>query len=232
MDIVILCGGRGSRLSELTGKTPKPLIKVNGIPMIKYILDQIDYKFFKNVYICTGYKSIQFDNYLRKLSFNHINLIISKGDWRWDTGRRLNEIKNKLNKNFLVLYGDNYVDMQINDYLQLSGQLKNNFVFLLQDKKICADGDGNVDINFEKKIVKHYSQKRLKKYRYCELGYLKLNKKIFQYFDSLNKNESLPSILEKLSLNEKINYIITKNKFIAITDIKKLKKANQFFQML
>ena len=35
---VILAGGFGSRLGNITKKIPKPLIKVNGIPFIEYIM--------------------------------------------------------------------------------------------------------------------------------------------------------------------------------------------------
>jgi mannose-1-phosphate guanylyltransferase len=39
MKVLLLCAGRGTRLKPLTDKTPKCLIKVNGIPIIGHILD-------------------------------------------------------------------------------------------------------------------------------------------------------------------------------------------------
>ena len=39
--ILILCGGKGERLRPFTGDTPKPLIKINGKPILGYIIDHI-----------------------------------------------------------------------------------------------------------------------------------------------------------------------------------------------
>jgi UTP-glucose-1-phosphate uridylyltransferase len=38
---VILCGGRGERLRPLTDTVPKPLLPVNGRPLLDYLLDHL-----------------------------------------------------------------------------------------------------------------------------------------------------------------------------------------------
>ena len=40
MKVVILAGGLGTRLSELTKTIPKPMVKINGKPIIVYIMEQ------------------------------------------------------------------------------------------------------------------------------------------------------------------------------------------------
>ena len=39
MKVIILAGGKGTRLAEYTKKIPKPMVKVNGRPIITYIID-------------------------------------------------------------------------------------------------------------------------------------------------------------------------------------------------
>ena len=39
MKVVILAGGFGTRISEYTKTIPKPMIKINGKPLISYIID-------------------------------------------------------------------------------------------------------------------------------------------------------------------------------------------------
>jgi len=41
-EVVILCGGKGSRLSEETVTKPKPMVEIGGSPIIILILDTID----------------------------------------------------------------------------------------------------------------------------------------------------------------------------------------------
>ena len=85
-------------------------------------------------------------------------------------------------------------------------------------------------MNIKNNLIDVYSNIRKPKFKYCDLGYIKCTKKIFDYYDTKNDNVSLTLILNKLSLNEKINYVITKNKFITLTNKKKLKTANLYFK--
>lgn len=231
MDIVILCGGRGLRLGAVTKKIPKPLVNINNRPILSYILDQIDLKETGNVFICTGYKSKHFENYLQKKELKFIKPITSKGHWTWDTGRRLFELRSKLSDNFIILYGDNYVNFSFSKYLSLLNKKKYVFSLLLQNAILCDDGHGNVNIKNLNK-VEIYSDIRSNKYKYSDLGYIKCTKKIFNYFDEKNKNESLTIILNRLTSNKTVNCIITKNKFITITNQAKLKIANIYFKRL
>ena len=41
MQALILCGGKGERLRPLTSNIPKPMIKINGKPILEYIIDHI-----------------------------------------------------------------------------------------------------------------------------------------------------------------------------------------------
>ena len=66
MKVVILAGGLGSRLSEITKDIPKPMIKVGGIPIIVRII--MHYRKFglKDFIIAGGYKCYYIKNYFKK----------------------------------------------------------------------------------------------------------------------------------------------------------------------
>lgn len=56
MKVVILAGGKGTRISEFTKTIPKPMIEIAGKPIIHRIIDHyIDYG-HKEFYIALGYK--------------------------------------------------------------------------------------------------------------------------------------------------------------------------------
>lgn len=66
MKTVILAGGLGSRLSEETHKIPKPMVIINGKPIILHIIKLYDYYSIKNFLICTGYKHSIINKYFVK----------------------------------------------------------------------------------------------------------------------------------------------------------------------
>jgi glucose-1-phosphate cytidylyltransferase len=53
VETVILCGGKGSRLSELTSVKPKPLVEVGGKPILHHIMNsyaKFDFTNFSKIY--------------------------------------------------------------------------------------------------------------------------------------------------------------------------------------
>ena len=64
--IIILCGGRGKRLGNITNKIPKPLVRVGNIPLIEHKLNYYRKQGLKDFVFCVGYKSDVLKKFLRK----------------------------------------------------------------------------------------------------------------------------------------------------------------------
>lgn len=57
---IILCGGKGSRLGKITLNTPKPLLKINNIPFIEYLIKNLARHNIRKIYLLCCYKSEKF----------------------------------------------------------------------------------------------------------------------------------------------------------------------------
>ena len=57
--VVVLCGGRGTRLKPQTDVIPKALVPINGRPILEYILDFYRAKGLSRFVLCVGYKGEQ-----------------------------------------------------------------------------------------------------------------------------------------------------------------------------
>ena len=66
MKIVILCGGKGTRLAEETKVKPKPMVKVGNKPILSHIIDIFNRQGFKDIILATGYKGHIIKNYYKK----------------------------------------------------------------------------------------------------------------------------------------------------------------------
>ena len=67
MKIVILAGGKGTRLSEYTESIPKPMVNIGNFPIIWHIMKIYSHYGFNDFVIALGYKSELIKDYFLKL---------------------------------------------------------------------------------------------------------------------------------------------------------------------
>lgn len=72
---IIMAAGVGKRLQPLTLNTPKPLIKVNGVPMIDTVIKALYYNGITEIYIVVGHLKEQFYKWAKKQKNVSISII-------------------------------------------------------------------------------------------------------------------------------------------------------------
>src|SRR3989344_5323158 len=63
MQVVILCGGKGTRLKEETEFKPKPLVTVGGMPLLWHIMKIYSHYGYNDFILCLGYKGEMIKEY-------------------------------------------------------------------------------------------------------------------------------------------------------------------------
>jgi len=117
MKVVILAGGKGSRLSELTKKIPKPMVKINKIPILIYIMRHYSKFGFKEFIIASGYKENIIKKYFNKKILDWKIDVVNTG-LNSQTGGRLKRLKKLLNnQRFLLTYGDGISNINLRKLL-------------------------------------------------------------------------------------------------------------------
>ena len=118
MKVVILAGGLGTRMSELTKTIPKPMVKINGKPILIHIMEHFSKAGFNQFYIALGYKGKIIRNFFKKNKFKwKVNLIDTGKNTM--TGGRLKRIKKHLNdKRFFMTYGDGISNVNLKKLLK------------------------------------------------------------------------------------------------------------------
>ncbi len=129
MKCVILAGGKGTRLSELTHKIPKPMVKINGTPIICHIINHYAKYGFKEFIIAAGYKQKIIKNYFKRNNFRGLKIDIIDTGQNTMTGGRLKRLQKYLkNETFMMTYGDGISDINLKKLLK----------FHLKHKKIST----------------------------------------------------------------------------------------------
>ena len=113
---LILVGGLGNRLGEITKKIPKPLIKINNFPFIEHLFLYLSKFGVKEVILLTNYKSVFFfKKYYKKNIYNLKIKCIKEEDYLGTSGAVFNAMK-LIKKNFLLCNGDTIFDINLFDF--------------------------------------------------------------------------------------------------------------------
>jgi D-glycero-D-manno-heptose 1,7-bisphosphate phosphatase len=108
---VILAGGRGTRLGDITRNIPKPMVPFGGVPFIGYLLRHLSEQGFERILFLLGYKAESIIDYCGDGSRFGLKIDYSVGAVEDDTGRRMKQAEAKIESVFLLLYCDNYWPM-------------------------------------------------------------------------------------------------------------------------
>ena len=107
MKVVILAGGYGTRISEYTKTIPKPMIKINGIPIMIYIINHYVSYGYKDFYIALGYKGHIIKKFFKNFKIENVKINLIDTGLKTMTGGRLKRLSKFLkNETFLATYGD------------------------------------------------------------------------------------------------------------------------------
>ena len=112
MQCVILAGGLGTRIRSVSGEIPKSMVEVCGLPFLAYQLDLLKKNGVGEVVLCVGYLSGQIEDYFQDGKEFGINIIYSREEGGLlGTGGALKNARQFLKDEFLLIYGDSYLDI-------------------------------------------------------------------------------------------------------------------------
>jgi NDP-sugar pyrophosphorylase family protein len=110
MQAVILTGGLGTRLGELTAKTPKAMVSFEGRPFLYYLLCLLRDRGIKDIVLCIGHLGKQVRDYFGSGQSLEIDIKYSEeGDRLLGTGGALKRAQSLLGRHFWVINGDTYL---------------------------------------------------------------------------------------------------------------------------
>ena len=225
-DIVILAGGKGTRLRGYSGSLPKPLVKVSGYHFLDYILFTISKYCFKNIYIIAGYRGDQIKNKYHGKIFNHCKIHVLIEKKLNGTGGALYEIKKKINDDFFLMNGDTVFDVNFLNLAEHSKK-KNCLGVLALTKNINYKNNKKLNnLNLENKNLIKLSSSNLKQ-NYMNGGIYYFKKRFLNYI-SKKKISLEEHLIPKLIEEKKILGEVFSNFFIDIGTPKNLKFANNF----
>lgn len=220
---VILVGGIGSRLGDLTKNYPKPMIHIGKKPFILYLIDQAKKFGFKDIILLSGHSSGVIEKYFEDQKYSDIKITIIREEIPLGTGGALINAYDYLDHSFFLLNGDSIIDG--NWYSIIDGcDLKNDVSIALIEKNDCSRY-GMVQLEGNK-ILEFTEKNNLHKKGLINGGVYCINKKILKGIPLENisfENDILPLIVKQ----KKVTGKVIKGYFIDIGTPDSLKEASQ-----
>lgn len=197
-DVVIFCGGRGTRMSEKTREMPKPLIELGEYPILWHIMKNYSHYDAKHFILTLGYKGdMIIDYFLHRHSLmqdfsirlDDIRIPHNREDWELSfvqtgintlTALRLYRCRDAIREfPFMATYGDGIADMDIPALIRRHHDLKkkhNVIATITITRPYSKYGILKLDGN----LVQSFREKPLMD-EYVNVGYMILEKEVFDY---------------------------------------------------
>lgn len=223
MKLVILAGGYGSRLGNITNAIPKPMVQVGGKPIIWHIMKTYAHYGIKEFVICLGYKGDAIKDYFLHYDSKNNDFTVNlednsiefhnghdELDWKVtlvDTGLntlkggRLKRIEKYLDGEVnLLTYGDGVANININQLIDFHKE-KGKLVTIsgvhppARFGELIAEGD----------VLTSFEEKAQTSQGMINGGYMVFNKELFNFLSTDEDCDLEAGVLEELASQGKIS---------------------------
>ena len=223
---LILCAGLGKRLTPLTLKAPKPLLKLNNKTMLESCINLNIKLGINKIFLNTFHLSDQIFDFVERKNFPIDIQIVEDGKKILNTGGGILNMTNHFNDNdFLIfnpdtLWNENYID-EINKMQNFYFSKKISNILLVTKKKLSFDQNLMGDFKISKNLLKKEDKKNFI-YTGCQI----LNKNLFKDYEI--KNFSISEIWDRLLKKNELYGFESLNKFYHLTNLEIFKKLEDF----
>jgi glucose-1-phosphate cytidylyltransferase len=193
MEVVILCGGQGTRSYPFTEYFPKVMMPINGTPILIHLMRLYAAQGFTRFVLAAGYrKEILYDYFEGRCSDWEVNIVDTGASA--DTGERLRRCATFVGERFFATYGDGLGNVDIHRLLAChrgaSGLATVTSVPLRsQYGTMVFDSNGRVSDFHEKPTLRDY---------WINAGFFVFERAAFDHWDGDNLEVNvLPALARK-----------------------------------
>ena len=141
MKAIILAGGKGTRLGKLTEEIPKPMLPLVGKPLMEYHIEWLKRYGIKDIYVTVNYLKDTISNHFGRGKEFGVNIKYFEETIPLGTVGGVKGLEEELGKDFLVIYGDVLVEMDLNKLINFHQSHKSAATLVLHPNDHPYDSD-------------------------------------------------------------------------------------------
>ncbi len=159
MDVLILCGGLGTRLRPVIGEKQKVLTSVGGRPFLSILIDYFSRQGFRRFVLCAGYKAGDVDKAVPLTGPDKTVRIVSEPEPLGTGGALRFAAPHIQSEAFLVLNGDSFIRLDTDGFLAFH-EKKKAMASVVLKKAHRRDEFGSVVLDETCRIVEFHEKKK------------------------------------------------------------------------
>lgn len=193
MQIVILAGGRGTRAYPYTEYLPKPMMPVNGTPIVRQVMQIFANQGHNDFILSLGYrKEIIVDYFQNRRDSWNVQLVDTGTET--DTGGRIYNLRDRLKSTFMATYVDGLADVDLGDLLDFHHS-HDGLVTITSVPLASQYGTIDADTNGR---IREFKEKPVLREHWINAGFFVMEPEVFDIWEGDNlEREVFPSLLEK-----------------------------------
>ena len=217
MEAVILAGGRGTRMGNLTSDCPKPMIHLGGKPILEYQINLAKRYGYSDILMLTGYKENVIKEYFKTGIKWGVNIEYYSDPNPLGTAGSVKEIEGLLQGPFFLFYGDTMLDVDL-DALMNSHRENNGIATLVAHPNDHPQDSDLMDIDEYNRIIAFYSNPHDNKQQYhrnlVNAALYVLTPEIFKYIEKGNYSDFGKDVFPKLISLDRSIYAYSTTEYI------------------
>ena len=217
--VIILCGGRGKRLGNITKQTPKPLVKVGKFSIIEHKLNYYRKQGLKDFVFCIGHKGNILKKFIKKKCKEPI---FFDGGVNSGILKRIYLARKVINTSAIISYGDTLAKINFKDLLK---QHKESKAILSIVVAPIQNPFGLVHWNWKKKATQFEEKPTLNHF----IGYAVIEPNIFNYLNkniiNLEDGKGMVKAIQKLISKKLVNVYKFKGLQLTVNSLNELETA-------
>jgi len=195
MEVVILCGGKGTRSYPFTDVFPKAMMPIGGTPIIVHLMRIFSKQGLTHFILAAGHRQEMLRDYFTG-RFSHWKVDVIDTGEDSDTGERIRRCEPYLGDTFLATYGDGLGNVNLGELL--NSHRRNGGVATVTSVPLRSQY-GTIHFSSAHQ-VRSFQEKPIIRDYWINAGFFAFEKRCFQYWEGRNLETQVLPHLARLGL--------------------------------